>query len=211
MTLANIEHMFGQQESLFSVTAEAVSDPRPDRSFDALSRRDLADGAWLDHAPGWLEGDARLFDELSTAVDWAQPDVEMYDRVVTTPRLVARMTVDEHPVLSEIADALSERYGRRMDRISANWYRNGDDSVAWHGDRVARDRHEAVVATVSLRGPREFRFRPAVGGASDRISLGHGDLVVMGGTFQRTWRHAIPKTSGPVAPRMVVMFRHAYD
>ena len=203
--------MFGSQSSLFSATAEALAAPEPDRAFATLTRTVLDRGAWLDHAPGWLSGHARLFDELAEIVEWRQPEVEMYDRVVVTPRLVSRLSPDDHPALAELVDVLSERYGRRLDRISANWYRNGDDSVAWHGDRVARDLPEAVVATVSLRGPREFRFRPADGGPSERISLGDGDLVVMGGSFQRTWRHAVPKASGPVPPRMVAMFRHAYD
>jgi alkylated DNA repair dioxygenase AlkB len=165
----------------------------------------------LDLAPGWLTGDAQLFDQLSGAVQWSQPEVTMYDRQVVTPRLVARLDSSLHPALEEAVQLLSARYGRRLCHISANWYRTGDDSVAWHGDRVARDLPEAVVATASLRGPREFRYRPADGGESSRVMLGNGDLVTMGGSFQRTWRHAVPKTRGPAPPRMVVMFRHAYD
>ena len=199
------------QDSLFSSLEAAQGPPTADGSFGWLERLELTEGAWLDHVPGWLDGDASLFDDLAETVTWSQPDVQMYDRVVTTPRLVAQVEPEHHPVLGDIVERLSRRYHRRLDRISANWYRTGDDSVAWHGDRIARDRDEAVVATVSLRGPREFRFRPASGGTSRRLLLGNGDLVVMGGSFQRTWRHAIPKTSRAVPPRMVVMFRHAYD
>ena len=39
------------------------------------------------------------------------------------------------------------------------------------------------------------------------FQLGHGDLVVMGGSCQRTWEHAIPKTARPVGPRISVQFR----
>ncbi|MEO8552893.1 MAG: alpha-ketoglutarate-dependent dioxygenase AlkB, partial [Kofleriaceae bacterium] len=35
-------------------------------------------------------------------------------------------------------------------------------------------------------------------------------LVVMGGTCQRTWRHAIPKVSGDVGSRIAVMFRPSW-
>lgn len=185
--------------------------PAPDPDFTGRTRLELAEGAWLDHVPRWLRGDAALFDALAGAAGWRQPDVKMYDRTVTTPRLVASLDPGLHPALATMVEVLSDSYDARLDRVSANWYRDGSDSVAWHGDRIARERDTAVVATVSLRGPRAFRYRPATGGAASGLVLGHGDLVVMGGSFQRTWRHAIPKTTRPVPPRMVVMFRHAYD
>ena len=203
--------MFEIQESIFSLAEHAHGTPEPDPSFAGLERTDLAHGAWLDYGPNWLDGDARLFDSMVDLVEWSQPDVTMYDRIITTPRLVSRPKVADHPALADMARLLSERYSRRLDRISANWYRNGDDSVAWHGDRIARDLPESVVATVSLLGPREFRYRPTDGGTTRKMILGHGDLVVMGGSFQRTWRHAIPKSQRMVPPRMVVMFRHVYD
>ncbi len=202
--------MFEAQETLFSLSEAALADPEPDAEFATLRRLQLSSGAWLDHAPGWLLGDSVLFEDLSQTLEWAQPEVVMYDRVVRTPRLTTAVGIDAHPVLGAVVELLSRRYGKSLDRISANWYRSGDDSVAWHGDRVARDRDEAIVATVSLRGPRAFRYRPVAGGRSEVLELGHGDLVVMGGSFQRTWRHAVPKATGPVPPRMVVMFRHAY-
>jgi alkylated DNA repair dioxygenase AlkB len=203
--------MFDSQFTLFDQLPAAVTRPTPDPVFETIGRTELAFGAWIDLAPGWLSGHATLFDEMAAEVDWRQPEVEMYDRIVATPRLVASIEAGLHPALGEMTELLSERYGRQLDRISANWYRNGDDSVAWHGDRIARDLPEATVATVSLRGPREFRYKPADGGPSRREVLGHGDLVVMGGSFQRTWRHAVPKAPGPVPPRMVIMFRHSYD
>jgi alkylated DNA repair dioxygenase AlkB len=94
--------------------------------------------------------------------------------------------------------------------VSAGWYRDGNDSVAFHGDRIARERAEAVVATVSLGGARRFLIRPKSGGESRSFSLGHGDLVVMGGSCQRTWEHGIPKSKS-AEPRIALMFRHRYD
>ncbi len=134
----------------------------------------------------------------------------MYDRIVSTPRLVARFSPFLHPVLPEIVDVLSARYGVLLDRLSAGFYRDGSESVAWHGDRVARELPEAVVATVSLGGPRRFLIRPAEGGTSIPFSLGHGDLIVMGGSSQRTHRHTVPKVA-TAPPRIALMFRHAYD
>ena len=91
-------------------------------------------------------------------------------------------------------------------RATAALYRDGRDSVAYHGDTTARDLEQAVVATVSLGAPRRFLLRPAAGGAAHPFALGGGDLVVMGGTCQRTWRHGIPKAA-VAGPRIAVMFR----
>ena len=101
------------------------------------------------------------------------------------------------------------RYGTVFDRLGFALYRDGRDSVAWHGDQVARDLPEALVATVSLGEPRLFALRPKGGGRAVRYHLGHGDLVVMGGTCQRTWDHAVPKVAR-AGPRVSVMFRPAW-
>jgi alkylated DNA repair dioxygenase AlkB len=64
-----------------------------------------------------------------------------------------------------------------------------------------------MVAIVSIGTPRALLLRPRGGGESLRYSLGHGDLVVMGGSCQRTWEHAVPKTAKPVGPRISIQFR----
>ncbi len=193
------------QPSLF-----AESEPVADTSFATLERVDLDPESWLDFAPGWLAGDARLFDVLTESVEWRQPEVRMYDRMVKTPRLVGTVDPEAHPVIPHLVDILSGRYGIRLDRVSAGWYRTGIDSVAWHGDRRARDRPNTIVATVSLGGPRRFLIRPKGGGRSIGFDLGRGDLVVMGGACQRLWEHTIPKAA-TAPPRIALMFRHSYD
>jgi alkylated DNA repair dioxygenase AlkB len=193
------------QPSLFG-----ESEPVPDTGFASLERLDLDAESWLDYAPGFLVGDARLYDVLTETVQWRQPEVRMYDRMVKTPRLVGTVDADSHPVIPEMIVLLSERYGITMDKVSAGWYRTGLDSVAWHGDRVARELPHSIVATVSLGGPRRFLIRPKGGGESIGFDLGRGDLVVMGGACQRLWEHTIPK-SASAPPRIALMFRHHYD
>ncbi|GAA1293219.1 alpha-ketoglutarate-dependent dioxygenase AlkB [Pseudonocardia aurantiaca] len=184
-----------------------------DTSFRGLRRDELADGAWVDLAPGWCRGADDLFARLLAETPWSGRDVRMYDRVVREPRLTHRWRLDDGPAppaeLREMAAALSYRYGVEFTQIGANLYRDGADSVAWHGDRVARELPEAVVALVSLGAPRPFRLRPTGGGASVGYVPGPGDLLVMGGSCQRTWQHAVPKMR-VAPPRMSVQFRHAY-
>jgi alkylated DNA repair dioxygenase AlkB len=133
----------------------------------------------------------------------------MYDKVVMEPRLTTRQWADPPDPVPAMADVLSRRYGRDLRVVSANLYRDGRDSVAWHGDRVARNRDQAVVAIVSLGSPRRFLLRPRGGGRSVRLTPQPGDLLVLGGTCQRTWQHSVPKCAA-AGPRISVMFREAY-
>ena len=87
-------------------------------------------------------------------------------------------------------------------------YRDGADSVAWHGDRIGRsDTQDTMVAIVSLGDSRPLLLRPRGGGRSLRFPAGHGDLLVMGGSCQRTWEHCVPKTSSATGPRISIQFR----
>ncbi len=174
-------------------------------------RHELADGAWVDVVPAWCGGADALFARLLAEVPWEpQRTVRMYDRMVAEPRLTHRWHLDTAPAdLTAMARVLGARYDVEFTQIGANLYRDGADSVAWHGDRVARELPEAVVALVSLGAPRPFRLRPTGGGASLGFLPGPGDLLVLGGSCQRTWQHAVPKTRG-VGPRISVQFRHAH-
>jgi alkylated DNA repair dioxygenase AlkB len=179
-----------------------------DAHFASLRRLHLDQTAWVDHAPGWLSGHEALMDHLVGATTWHQPRREMYDRTVDVPRLVASLPADGpgHPAVDEMRAALARRYAVALPHVSLGYYRDGRDSVAWHGDYVAREMDEALVATVSLGEPRRFLMRPAGGGRSIAFSLGWGDLLVMGGSCQRTWQHAVPKVAR-AHPRVAVMFR----
>ena len=172
-------------------------------------RRFLGEGAWVDHVPGVLSGADALFDELLAAAPWAAHDRPMYDRIVREPRLTTRRWPDPPALVTEIAERLTAHYGCDLGVVSANLYRDGNDSVAWHGDRVGRVRAETVVAILSLGSPRRFLLRPKGGGASVRYVPAAGDLLVMGGTCQRTWEHTVPKCAS-AGPRVSVMFREAY-
>ena len=183
-------------------------EPEFDAEFRRLRRIELADGAWLDLAPAWLGGHARLFETLLATLQFRTATRKMYDREVDVPRVHAQLPDDGPvlPIVSRMQAALSTRYGEDFERVSVALYRNGDDSVAFHGDYVARRLPEALVASVSLGAPRRFLIRKAGGGPSLPLSLGSGDLLIMGGTAQRTHQHAIPKVAR-AEPRMVVMFR----
>lgn len=191
-----------------------------DTTFSGIRRIALdqegEEGAWVEHLPSWLAGHEGVMDVLVRSTQWRSERRQMYDRVVDVPRLVAALPDDGpgHPVIDEIRGCLERRYGVAFPHVSLGFYRDGRDSVAWHGDYVARNMREALVATVSLGEPRRFLLRPARPSAGSTgqtpatraFLLGWGDLLVMGGTCQRTWRHAVPKVAA-AGPRLAIMFR----
>lgn len=184
-------------------------------SFDPdndLPRVDLTDGAWFSYRRGWLNGDFSLFEQLRDTTTWHETERPMFDRVVDVPRLTAVLPRDGAipAVVSSISEWLEDRYGEPFRQISTNLYRDGRDSVAPHGDQIVRDIDTSVMAILSLGGRRRFVLSPVdrrSGAAPVRLDMGEGDLLIMGGTIQRTWLHGVPKTDRPVAPRICVMFR----
>jgi alkylated DNA repair dioxygenase AlkB len=204
------------------VTAPSTSDLPPGDAARlgplgaAVQRRILTRGAWLDHRPGWVSGSDELFLRLVETVPWHEERRPMYDRVVDVPRLLKFYDSGEplpDPLLERARDQLNAHYlpelGERFVTAGCCFYRDGRDSVAWHGDTIGRSRTEdTMVAIVSFGAPRPLLLRPKGGGGPTlRYPLGHGDLVVMGGSCQRTWEHAIPKTAKGVGPRISIQFR----
>ncbi|WP_436497731.1 alpha-ketoglutarate-dependent dioxygenase AlkB [Actinokineospora sp. HUAS TT18] len=175
-------------------------------------RIQLTEGAWLDVLPGWLHGADDLFHRLVDTVPWKAERRTMYDSVVDVPRLLS--FYDDHtrlpdPLLTEARDTLNAHYApEHFATAGLCFYRDGRDSVAWHGDTIGRGAYEdTMVAIVSVGAPRALLLRPRSGGETIRHALGHGDLLVMGGSCQRTWEHAVPKTTRPVGPRISIQFR----
>jgi alkylated DNA repair dioxygenase AlkB len=214
------------QESLLDL----ADDPAP----GALrpERVPLAHGAWVDVQRGWLAGSGALFAGLAERVPWRAERRRMYDRTLDVPRLLCFYGEDAElpdPVLAACRDRLSEHYqaelGEPFRTAGLCLYRDGRDSVAWHGDTIGRGSTEdTMVAIVSLGTARPLLLRPRARGAGAgtgtgtgtgtggndgtlRYSLGHGDLIVMGGSCQRSWEHAVPKSARTTGPRISIQFR----
>lgn len=185
--------------------------------FGHADRRELGDGAWIDVRAGWLNGGPEgLFDDLERSIPWRAERRQMYDRVLDVPRLVSFHDLGTepapHPAIARLRVRLNDIYARELGEPFTTaglcLYRDGHDSVAWHGDTIGRSSTEdTMVAIVSLGARRVFALRPRSGGRALRLPQGHGDLLVMGGSCQRTWEHSVPKTARPVGPRISIQFR----
>jgi len=189
--------------------------------FDHAQRRQLGSGAWIDIRAGWLTDADTLYDELLSTIPWQAEQRQMYDRVLDVPRLVSFHDLvaqrAPHPALARLRVRLNDTYagelGEPFTTAGLCLYRDGSDSVAWHGDTIGRSRTEdTMVAVLSLGATRVFALRPRQADAAGtrpslRLPQVHGDLLVMGGSCQRTWEHAVPKTSRPTGPRISIQFR----
>ena len=127
----------------------------------AVERRPLSDGAWVDLRLGFVTAADELFDVLASTVPWHEERMHIYDNSVRAPRLLARYPQGEalpHSVLDEARSALNDHYSEELGgpfvSVGLCLYRDGSDSVAWHGDRIARESpRDTMVAIVSREHP----------------------------------------------------------
>lgn len=192
------------QQSLF---AAGPTRAREDAPFERI---ELAGGAWVDVARGWFGGADDLMVRLQETVAWRHHRRWMYDRHVDEPRLsrwypAAAALPDE--ALTAFRLAAGRRYDTRFGALALNYYRSGSDSVAFHCDRELRNVDDTLVAVLTLGAGRPFLLRPVGGGRSIDLHPASGDLLVMGGTAQATWEHAVPKVGRGCGARISASVR----
>ena len=179
---------------------------------DIPLRVDLNARCWVEHHRRWLDGteaEPDAFAYLRSTLTWLSGRRNMYGRVVAIPRLMnwQRLGDPEVPaLLREWADRIDRELGTTMTSAGLNLYRDGTDSVSWHGDLVGAGQDDCTVAVVSLGDSRPMLVRPTTGGPSRKWMLEHGDLLVMGGRSQHEFQHSIPKVAR-CGERISVVFR----
>ena len=187
--------LFGALEPSVSATAR-------------FERVPLDDSSWVDVARDLLLGADSLLDQLVRDLPFTQSRRLMYDRWVDEPRLSCPLDFRDAPaVVRTLAGCFGSTYAIEFDSCFVNYYRDGNDSVTWHSDRIGRAILDPMVAIVSLGGPRRFGLRPKGGGESQRFTLYSGDALVMGGGCQHRFEHRVPKMAHAAA-RLSLSFRH---
>jgi alkylated DNA repair dioxygenase AlkB len=184
----------------------------------------LAEGAWLDHEPGWLgagEADG-LLTSLRDELLWEQRAIVVSGRPVLQPRLIAwagslgyrysGQTLEPRPFSPSVArltGRVSERARVPFNHVLLNRYRDGGDSMGLHADDEPELGRDPVVASVSLGTSRRFVLRPRRPrlGQPLGLDLGHGALLIMGGTCQGHYVHGIPRQQGIRGERISLTFR----
>jgi alkylated DNA repair dioxygenase AlkB len=186
----------------------------------ATRRIELAKDAWVDLTEGFVRAPD---EELATLLDttpWQQTEVLRYDRYVPEQRVSAGLAAEHSPLLRHVEAHLRSRHRQRFDGVAAIQYRTGEDFQGLHSDREMRWLDETLIAIVVLGARRPFVLRPRAplaevveripaGTHPDDIVLmpGRGDMLVMGGTCQRTWLHGVPKAPEVREPRVSLTWR----
>ena len=168
------------------------------------------------------EADA-LFARLRAGVDWRQEEIVIFGERKRVPRLVAwhgdpgaaytYSGVLHEPgpwsdVLLEIRARVEALSGHAFNAVLLNLYRGGADGMGWHADDEPELGRNPAVASVSLGATRRFRMRHRRRrDLTLDLELGHGSLLLMEGTTQHHWLHAVPKTARPVGERINLTFR----
>ena len=176
---------------------------------------------WL---PGWIEpGEARrLLEILLVEIPWEGHAVTIAGRKVPVPRRVAYYGPFPYaysgivhparvlpPVIAALRDRVEDVTTRPFNTVLMNLYRSGSDSVSWHSDDDYPHGGHPAVASLSLGETRRFRIahkrRP---GERYAIDLTAGGLLLMDGSSQLDYRHALPKSTKAVGARINLTFRH---
>ena len=184
----------------------------------------LAAGAWLDYDATWLSLDeadealAALRDELT----WEQREIVLFGRRIPQPRLIAwagdlgyrysGQTLEPRAFTATAGRLLARaraQIGVSFNHVLANRYRSGDDSMGLHADDEPELGPDPMVAIVSLGIARLLVVKPRRKADHERhdLELGHGALLVMGGTCQRHYVHGVPRQAGRQGERISLTFR----
>jgi alkylated DNA repair dioxygenase AlkB len=187
-------------------------------------RIELGAGAWIDHEPRWMAGAEadRLHANLLDQLAWEQRAIVLFGRPILQPRLIAwagtigyrysGQTLEPRPFTPGVATLLErarERAGVPLNHVLVNRYRDGGDSMGLHADDEPELGPDPVVASVSLGRSRRFVLRPRRKSLGEPVALdlGHGALLVMGGTCQRHYVHGVPRQPGLRGERISLTFR----
>lgn len=191
-----------------------------------VERFELSSGAWLELGRGWLADNeaSDLQALLVRDVAWEQRHIVLFGKRILQPRLIgwagelpyrySGQTLEPrgwpdvvHAILARVNDAA----GAAFNHVLINRYRDGNDSMGYHADAEPELGPDPVVATLSLGASRRFLLRRHEKQAHESplaLVLEHGSLLIMGGTCQRHYRHAIPRDSSPdVRERISLTFR----
>ncbi len=176
----------------------------------------------MEHTPGFLPADEAKtwLAALQTELPWEQREIVLFGRAVLQPRLIAwagdqpyrysGQTLPPRPFtpsVTELSRRVVARAGVAFNHVLLNRYRDGQDSMGMHADAEPELGPDPVVATLSLGATRQLLVVPRKTGPRKRYPLASGDLLVMGGTCQRHFRHGIPRQAGVVGERISLTFR----
>ena len=179
----------------------------------------------MDYRAGFFTRDesASLAGTLRETINWKQETIQMYGKLLNTPRLTAwygdnsktyafsGKKYDPYPWTPEllmIKQRVDAAAGITFNSVLLNLYRNGNDSVAWHADDEPELGLNPVIASVSFGQMRRFDVRHKQDHKLKySVDLENGSLLIMKGHLQHNWEHQVPKSAKATKDRINLTFR----
>jgi alkylated DNA repair dioxygenase AlkB len=169
----------------------------------------------FDYMPNFFSKQESAFflRKLIDDAKWEQKKVLMYGKEVITPRLTAWFGY-QLPLLPwtkellQIKERVENLSSIHFNSVLLNYYRDSNDSVAWHSDDDGVPGKNKFVASVSFGQERLFDIRSKNNhGNKFSILLENGSYLLMKNDFQENWQHRIAKSKLPMKERLNLTFR----
>jgi alkylated DNA repair dioxygenase AlkB len=181
--------------------------------FGAGPQRLLDDATGLiEYRPGVLPEAiaAAWFEALHANIPWQAQRRVMYERELDVPRLTASYRIADPqlpPPLAEAAALARTEFDRDFNSVGLNLYRDRNDSVAPHNDRLGDLVPGHPIVLLSLGATRRMRIQGKASRAKLELDLEPGSLLLMDYETQKHYDHGIPKQRAAVGPRISLAFR----
>uniref|UniRef100_A0A7S4M8Q9 Fe2OG dioxygenase domain-containing protein n=1 Tax=Vannella robusta TaxID=1487602 RepID=A0A7S4M8Q9_9EUKA len=167
------------------------------------------------------------YPNTSPNLNWQQEVIRIFGRKVIAPRYTGfvgenanltysysnttKTAVEWSPLVQQVTNGIEEYCNQKFNVALLNWYETGQNYIGWHSDSEKDMPPGSKIASVSLgmTRPFQFQYQKDISVPILEMDLKHGDLLIMGGTVQKFYKHSLPKLprSKPSSPRLNFTFR----
>lgn len=177
----------------------------------------------------WRKCDWREFDKEKLSkvefenIKWQHDSINMFGKNTYLPRYSAWYGDRDKPYtysgltlqpnkwderLLYIKSEIEKVADVKFNSVLMNWYRDGDDHLAWHTDAEKELGSNPVIGSVNFGESRRFLLRRKDDKEKKfELQLKHGTLLIMSGALQHFWQHSVPKQKAAKSNRINLTFR----
>ena len=162
------------------------------------------------------------FNELNDTIAWKNDEVIIFGKLIITNRKVAwyansnidytysnisKKALPFTPALLSLKQIIEQKTGETYNACLLNLYENGSEGMGWHSDDEKELEPLASIASLSLGSERKFSLKHKINKQTVSVILANGSLLEMKNETQLFWKHALPKTTKVLGPRINLTFR----
>lgn len=159
---------------------------------------------------------------LLYTIAWKNDEAVIFGRHIITKRKVAWYGDSDYaytysnttkqallwtPELKALKHLVENLSGVTFNSCLLNLYHDGNEGMAWHSDDEKSLGKNTAIASLSFGAERKFAFKHKATRQSVSLMLQSGSLLMMQGTTQTHWLHALPKSKRITQPRINLTFR----